>query len=214
MKAEPVYLAITGDLRHSRRVESRDALQDRLLSAVASLNRKYRKPKFAARLTMTAGDAVQCLLNDFGIAVPVMDALSDAARPLEFTFGLGLGPVSTKLHENVALIDGPAFHNSVEALEHARSDDAWAAASGFGADDDRITALTYLMGAVRRRWTDRQVEFLQRLDSAPTQTELAREMGVSPSVVSESLKSASAQQYRFAASVLADLLDSYAQKSG
>jgi hypothetical protein len=207
MTGKNIYLALTGDLRRSRRAEDRAGLQRALIEAVQTLNELHSNGNgFAAPLAMTAGDAVQCLLNDWPLAFSIMHSLSEAARPSELTFGLGMGTVSTDLDKNVALIDGPAFHTARAALEQARSDDAWAAIKGYGEDDDAISAIMYLMGAVRRRWTDRQVEFVKRVGQMRKQTDIAREMGVSVPVVSKSLKAAAAYHYWFAADALRHLL--------
>lgn len=207
MNAKCKYLAITGDLRHSRQAEDRAELQRNLIRAIDSLNEYHGiRSGFAAPLAMTAGDAVQCLVRHPEVAVEVIHRLSEAARPSEFTFGFGFGPISTDLNENVALIDGPAFHMAREALEQARSDDAWAAARGSEGADAPITAIMYLMGAVRRRWTDRQVEFIRQMEKSQKQTVIAETLNVSQSVVSESLKAAAAYQYRFASEALRGML--------
>jgi len=206
------YIAIIGDLRHSRRAEDRADLQRRLLAAIDELK---SKPDFFAffesmfpevknvaatalpvAATLTAGDEVQALLTSGFATFRVLYQLTDAVSPASMTFGLGFGTVSTDLSDNVALVDGPVFHNARDALAVARQKGFWCAAKGFGEDDAIVTALLSMVGALRSRWTERQDEFIEMiLQEELKRIQIARNMDVSPSVVSESLRAAAFEEF-------------------
>lgn len=211
----PNYIAIIGDLRHSRRIRSRAELQDRLLDAILQLNGVLSEPgtgdTLAAPISMTAGDEVQALLNAGHFQLSILNQLSDAADPAQFTFGVGFGTISTRLNNNVALVDGPAFHNARESIDIARLTGAWASALGFDQDNDAIAGMLGLLGAVRARWTDRQRYFIEQVEQEKTQSRIAEDEGISPSVVSESLRAAAYNQFVLGADGLSALINRHSQ---
>lgn len=189
--AERSYAALTGDLVDSRRLRDRGAVQRALRTAIGRLNERLEPDTAATRLALAAGDEVQVLLAKPAAAVEIMVELADAAAPAAIVFGLGFGALATDPDPDPAVVDGPCFHRARAALRLARRRRRWGAAEGFGATEDAaLSALLGLLGAVRARWTATQLRYVHAARSAP-QREVAARFGVSPSVVSESLKSAS-----------------------
>ncbi|MBP7149064.1 MAG: hypothetical protein KBD01_16165 [Acidobacteria bacterium] len=189
-KAELLYAALIGDLVRSREAPDRADLQRRFREAVAALNAGPSRAALAAPLSITAGDEVQGLLREPAAAVEIVRRLGEAVRPSQIAFGLGWGPVSTDIVARSTEIDGPCFHRAREALGVAAKRGDWLSASGFGEPTDTVlTALYDLMGAIVSRWTDTQARYAAAARDA-LQKDVAEQFGVSPSVVSESLKSA------------------------
>ena len=90
----------------------------------------------------------------------------------------------------MAQLDGECFHRARAALEQAQSRNSWVVVSGLGERfDESLTALFELMGVVRSGWTRKQALYTAKARSK-SQKDVAAESGVSPSVVSESLKAA------------------------
>lgn len=218
LNSGPNYIAIIGDLRHSRRAEDRAELQRRLIESVRTLNLRLgygtRDSGLEAPVAFTTGDEIQALMSESEgeFVVDVLEELSDAARPAEFSFGIGRGNLSTDLSESVSEIDGPAFHNARDSLDLARSLGTWAAVSGFRdrETDELISSMLALLGAVRGRWTDRQMEIMMAADDM-RRVEVAKELGVSPSVVTESLQAAAAVPYQLGRQALVNLLSVQSQ---
>jgi hypothetical protein len=193
----PPLLALIGDLVGSRRQADRARQQTALLEAVEQINRGLASGELAAALRVTAGDEVQVLLWEPAAAVEVIRGLSDVLHPEAIVFGLGLGSLSThpslrppERVPDVALADGSCLHRARAALERAKGRGAWAEAEGLGeVPDAALGALFELMGQIRSGWTRKQAAY-----SAAARTRLQKEVaeafGVSPSVVSESLKAA------------------------
>jgi hypothetical protein len=110
------------------------------------------------------------------------------------TWGVGRGPLTTDLHDDVALLDGPCFHRARHALETARHDDVWLRSEGLGPPHDAVLGSLFgLMGAVRSRWTDVQARYVREARGR-LQREVAERLGVSEPAVSKGLNAA-----RFAA---------------
>lgn len=123
----------------------------------------------------------RCALARPGAVVAVTRELSDAAFPLRLAMGLGWGGGRGADYAVTA---------SEKALAMARERGSWLVALGLDeADDAAVSSLFEMMGTLRGTWTARQ-QATVRAARGRLQREVAREFGVSPSVVSESLKAA------------------------
>jgi hypothetical protein len=181
------YFAIIGDINRSRALEDRAAVQRKLQATIAQMN-KTIEPGPATPLKLTAGDEVQGLSEDPGYSLKVIVALSDAVSPEQFSWGLGCGPLSTDISDDVALVDGPCFHRAREALERSRKKRTWFQAEGFDPYFAAIlTALMNLMGSIREDWTAKQTAYVLQARYL-SQIEVARATGKSPSTVSRALR--------------------------
>ena len=191
--AESTFIAITADLVGSRQVADRRALQRRLQAGLQATSKELSRA-LVADVQLTAGDEVQALLRDPAATARLLQLLSDAVHPTQFTFGIGFGALSTALParrnaRRLPLLDGPCFHRARAALADARSRGAWAAAEGFGSWQAPLNALLELVGNVRQGWTEKQGLYAAAARNQP-QKDVAKQYSVSPSVVSESLKGA------------------------
>ena len=191
--AELPMLAIIADVVGSREAANRQELQRTLLDALARMSAELKR-RLWADLQLTAGDELQGLCRDPAAAIPVLVGISDAIHPSRITFGLGWGRLSTPLparrgSRRLPLLDGACFHAAREALAEARARDAWGAGWGFGPWEEPLCALLELIGSLRRGWTAKQGAYAAAARHQP-QKDVAAHYGVSPSVVSESLKAA------------------------
>lgn len=209
---QPAFLAVTADVVGSRELPDRAVFQRRLVATLASLNEEIGEVRVAAPLRITAGDEVQGLLVDPGAFVDVAVRLADELHPVQAVLGAGWGPLSTDPGPDVALLDGPCFHRARSALDDARRLGVWARVEGFGETTDGVlSALFQLMGAIRSRWTDKQAGYA-RGARRELQKTVARRAGVSPSVVSESLKAARFDAVRAGEAAARDLLTKFAYR--
>lgn len=194
------YVALISDLVASSELANRAAIQRRLPTWLADLNRRLGPEELAAPLTLTAGDEIQGLFRHSQGIVDVVQELTDHmfGSKAEVRFGVGRGSLTTGPIDpppgqapNPALLDGPAFHRARAALEAAQRSNAWIRFEGFeDPPDEVLDGLFGLMAAVRSRWTPTQGTYSYEARSASSQKDLARSRKISPSVVSESLKAA------------------------
>lgn len=188
-KSERKFLALIGDVISSRTSLDRAELQRRLLRKIESMNARW-SPSLASPIALFKGDEVQALAKEPEAAVDIVLGLSEAIHPERLVFGLGYGRLSTELSPDVASIDGPCFHLARSALDDTGGE-LWVIARGFDVDTDRVlTTLFTLTGAIRSRWTKKQLLYARAARHKP-QKEVAAQFGVSPSTVSESLKASS-----------------------
>ncbi|KAA9131293.1 hypothetical protein F3N42_08170 [Marinihelvus fidelis] len=182
------YFAIIGDLDASRELDQRAAVQRQLTAAVDRLNQSDRRATTALRLT--AGDEIQGLSTDPVYTLDVLLALSEAATPGWFSWGLGYGGLATDIVDDIAMMDGPCFHQARTALAAAKHRDTWLEARGI--DDEvavPLTALMNLAGAIRADWTERQSTYVAAARGR-RQSDVAAELDVAPSTVSRALRAA------------------------
>jgi hypothetical protein len=183
-------VALIGDIVASRELEDRAGFQRRLKGLLGELNRTLGPGILVAPLALTAGDELQGLFRRPEAVVEATALLDEGLRPARILFGVGWGGLSTEASERVAEMDGVSFHRARAALAEAARGDAWAVARGFGETEDRmLSALFRLLGVLRSRWTEKQAGYAAAARTR-LQKEVAAAFGVSPSVVSESLKAA------------------------
>ncbi|MEM9380256.1 MAG: SatD family protein [Planctomycetota bacterium] len=193
-KGEVPYVALIADLVASRALDDRAAVQERLRASLAAWSRRLARSTVAP-LALTAGDEFEGLFHDPGPVFDVVRGVTDDLGPVRIRFGLGLGALATAVpsdrrRRRVAELDGPAFHAARDALDRASDRGLWMAFSGWGdAQDGVLEGLGELLGVLRDQWTEKQARTVLAARDAP-QKDVAAAFGVSPSVVSESLKAA------------------------
>jgi SatD family (SatD) len=186
---EPMYLALIGDVVGSRELSDRAEVQRRLQATIGELNVEL-VGALAAPLKLVAGDEVEGLLIGGEAVVDVVVALADALHPAALAWGLGLGPLTTDLSEDVSVVDGPCLHLARGALESWEAKERWLSPAGIDAPAGvAIGALFTLMWAIRAHWTDTQLRYV-RGARLGTQQDVAERFGVSKQAVSKVLASA------------------------
>lgn len=114
------YLTVICDLKGSKRLKDRDAIQHRLIGTLKEANGRFG-PIIAAPFLITMGDEWQGLLHypcDYRVVLDFFRAELDG---LDFYAGLGVGGVSVHDFElTVNQLDGPAFHKARAAVSLAK----------------------------------------------------------------------------------------------
>lgn len=198
-QAERLYVALIASLRGSRRRKPEGGSES-LEDLLAELNRRH-SGVLAARFAIPVGDEIHALFRapDSRVAAAVVQAVgevSEGVAPRKVSFGLGLGGLETELHLEAIGMAGACFDRARSGLERARKGDRWVVARGFGeARDHALSAIFILLGALRSGWTRKQAAYA-RAARTRLQKEVARESGVRPSVVCESLRAARFEEVR------------------
>lgn len=193
---------LTADQRGSR------LGSDRVGSALQLLGRVVPRP--LRGFERTAGDEVQGVLADAGQVVAAVLALVPTGH---WSVGVGVGPVEQPLPAVTRAGRGPAFSAARAAVEAAKDRHHHAALVAEGlppeaeltvADADAVLALAL---AVQLRWSDEAREAVALLARGATQTDAARELGVTRQAVGQRLGAALWRQQSRATEVVAHLLD-------
>ncbi|QDU68001.1 SatD family protein [Engelhardtia mirabilis] len=195
--SETEVLALIGDIVRSRELPDRAQVQERLGACVDALAQRLPAGVVLAGPTLTAGDEVQLLLAPEGAsaAVQAIRLLDGAVRPARMSFGIGWGRLSTPIEDGaqapIGRLDGPCFHAARSALEAAREQGRWVMTAGWSTPSGAmiLDGLFALLGHQRAGWTDKQASTVAAARDR-MQKDVAEELGVQPSVVSERLKAA------------------------
>jgi DNA-binding transcriptional LysR family regulator len=188
---------LIGDVVASRTAGDRTALHDRLTSVLAHLNDTFAP---ATPLRITVGDEFQGGFDTVGRAVQASLRLRLALLPeLDVRHGLGWGETRV-LQEEPRVEDGSgwwaardAIHEIQEAQEHPgtrfRRTAFRSALDVAGPDADLVNASLVLRDAAVGALSERSVSVLRGLLDGSTQRELAASLGISPSAVSQRVRS-------------------------
>jgi len=176
---------LTADQRGSRQGP------DRVGSALQLLGRVVPKP--LRGFERTAGDEVQGVLDQAGQCIDALQALVATGH---WSVGVGVGPVEQPLPAVTRAGRGPAFTAARRAVEAAKDRHHHAALLGEGltpqaalAVEDADTVLALAL-AVALRWSEEAREAVDLVARGATQTDAARELGVTRQAVGQRLGAA------------------------
>ena len=158
---------ITVDLKESRKMQDRALVQRRIRALIRRLNRRFGKD-LQAEFVITRGDEFRGALVSPGKAYRVFKDIRHhlGAWGVEFRCGVGLGTINTSLSKNVLEMDGPAFHRSRDALERSKREKTeMVINSGDERKDRTLNALVRLVSCLRKKWTKRQDQIIEYLET-------------------------------------------------
>ena len=213
-----MYVAIIGDIRASRKIDHRDQTQMALYAVLEELNTIYRD-SIASKFIITLGDEFQGLLSAADQVLSMIRLIQIRMYPVTIRFGIGIGELSTSMPSYRAIgADGPAYHLGRSAIDELKANERRKPAplanilihapqceSSFV--QLMNTALS-LMYAVQSTWTSRQHDVIARmLESASTQAEVARQLGLTQATVQKHLAQANYYTYLNAQQVLEEVFN-------
>ena len=170
---------ITADQRGSRRGPD---LVPAALTGLQSL-----RPKPLRAFDRTAGDEIQGVAQD---PLTVVGVVVTLMRSNDWRVGIGIGPVDEPLPRQARAGRGPAFIAARHAVRSAHSTPAQlgvAQSPPASTADDAESALWLLCFVLRTR-TDSGWEVTDLLTQGLTQQEIAHQLGISPSAVSQRVR--------------------------
>lgn len=190
-------VTVIGDLVASRRSADRVAIHARFERAVAAVNAEYAPP---VPLRIGLGDEFQGIFATLGAAIAATLRLRMALLPdVDVRQGIGWGRVQV-LSEEPRVEDGPgwwAARSAIETVEHYESKaplravrTAYVAAEGEpGPDPALVNAALMSRDVVVSGLSERSMSVLGGLMKGMRQQDIADDLGISPSAVSQRIRS-------------------------
>ena len=195
MKVES-SVTVIGDLVGSRRSEDRAAMHERFARAVADVNRAYAPP---VPLRIGVGDEFQGIFASLGDAIAATLRLRMALLPRDdVRQGIGSGRVVV-LAEEPRVEDGPGWWAARSAIEEVEGYERKAALRAVrtayvAAETDQGPAPALVNAALMTRdqvvsgLSERSMSVLRGLLRGRQQQEIAADLGISPSAVSQRIR--------------------------
>jgi len=200
----PNHLVLVADIVKSTSLdeEARRNLQSRLESLLSSLSTSHAD-QLSSRIVLTRGDSFQAVIEDSAVVAEILWDVWLALGQVKVRFGFGFGPIYTALNADPRVMDGPAFHYAAKPLSRGRA----VAFRGFGdLQDVVLTGIGTLMRTVFERFTERQLEVIERLREGASQSDAAARLGVSRQAVSQLVRTSGWRSYREGERALTDAL--------
>lgn len=183
MKQKP-YATLVGDVISSRTRVDRVGLHARFAAALARVNDEL-SPSIPLRIQ--AGDEFQGRFATRGEALTAVLRLRLSLAPeIECRYGVGWGPLSV-LDEDARVEDGPGWWLARDAID-AVHDSRDRRTAYRGPDQELIEAALLGRDALLARLDARSVRILQGLLDGVSQRDLAAELGVSASAISQRVR--------------------------
>ena len=203
-----IYCAIIGDINRSRDLPQRARVQRSFQRTIETVNAEFRA-EIASNFVLTIGDEFQGLLCSAKEAYRFVRRFAELMEPVEFAFGLGVGPLSTPLRRDAALgMDGEAFHRARAALGAAKEQRRDLV---LDVDHESLPLANALLALMERDWarlTPRQKEIIRLMAKHGNQSIVGRKLHISQPAVSKAVSSSSAAPLRQAEEALRIFLSS------
>jgi hypothetical protein len=191
-----VQVAVIGDLVASRRAGERPSLHARLVAALDHVNSAVPA---AVPLRVTVGDEYQGVYDELGPALRATLLLRLALLPdVDARHGVGRGSIVV-LDEEPRVEDGPAWWAAREAIESVATTERRPALRGLrtayvagegrdGPDPAAVNAALVLRDQLLHGAGPESLSVLAGMLSGMTQKEIAAELGVTASAVSQRVR--------------------------
>lgn len=211
-----MYVAIIGDIIHSKSIPDRRNIQIQLKDVLDQINTEFNQ-EVSAKFIITLGDEFQGLLSSASNILQIIDRIQFEMFPVRIRFGIGIGNIETEIIKDMAIgADGPAYHYAREMMNYIKICER---GKMFGSTNimlkadahlDLITLINsslQLCSYLERNWTDKQRTLLKLIIlENKNQKEAAIELGIEQSSVQRRLKAAGYYDYISVKSSIKDIL--------
>ncbi|NLB79867.1 MAG: hypothetical protein GX796_13800 [Clostridiaceae bacterium] len=201
------YIAIIGDIKDSKKIISRDEVQEKLKEALNDINKKYHE-HIASKFTITLGDEFQGLLYNGENIMAIITEIEMKMSPLRIRFGIGIGEITTEINHEMAIgADGPGYHKAREAVEYIKQNEKRKQASEVDVrleiegerqeTVDLINTILSLMTTIKHSWSERQRQTIwDMLEFQDSQSNAAQRLGIRQSSVQKNLANGNYYTYK------------------
>ena len=207
------YIAIIGDIKDSRKIASREEVQERLKKTLHDINTKYIR-HIASKFTITLGDEFQGLLFNGENTMAIITEIEMKMFPLRIRFGIGIGGITTEINRELAIgADGLGYYKDREAIENIKKNEK---RKQVGEADirleisaerqetvDLINTILSLMATIKHSWSERQRQTIwDMLEHQDSQSNAAQRLGVRQSSVQKNLANGNYYTYKEAMNIV------------
>lgn len=208
----PPYVAIIGDLKNSKNLKNRRAVQARLETVLEAVNQAYPEA-LASKFMITLGDEFQGLLKTGTAVLEILERIERGMHPVQLRFGVGVGEITTDIHPDRPLgADGPAYYLARSMIDALKASEKRKMESKVNIRidiqehpevSDLLNAIFALAMTIKDQWTPRQIEVMNAYLTYGTQIDAAKALGINQPAVQKALAAANFYPYRKALDTVA-----------
>lgn len=188
---------VLGDVVESRSADDRTAVGDALTTGIDNANTVAADALDAPFTVLKGVDELGGVLTTTTPTYTVLREITEALHPHKIRFGVAWGTVDIGTDtDDVAAMDGPAFHRADELLTTVADTDRYV-----GIDLDPLTTppMSTVLGSCcdlltlwKHRWTPRQCDVVAAYRTADTMQTVADDLDVTVNTISTTLHRANA----------------------
>lgn len=182
-------IALIGDIVASKELARRDAVQKKLGSVLAEINRT--SGGLASPYTLTLGDEFQSVYRRADSLFADIITIMAGVHPVQVRFAVGVGELATKINPKQALgMDGPAFHRARAALAELKDTERLLRIAG---EADAWRLANHVLSLVSHRidgWERNRLLILAGLLRGRKVREIEQELTVSTVAVYKNIRAA------------------------
>lgn len=194
------YIAIIGDIKHSKNISNRYEIQEKLKKTLDYINKQFKKD-IAAKFLITLGDEFQGLLSAAEPLVDIIGYIQNEMFPVRIRIGVGIGEITTEINRNAAIgADGPAFyaarraitgiHDTEKKLKKQAPDVQVEFEDSSDLDLEQINTILSLLKVVENGWSESQRKTIwDMIENGGSQEDCAKRMKTTQSTVARRLSS-------------------------
>lgn len=211
------YVAIIGDIIDSKKIEDRNASQQKLKETLSKINCKYEK-NIASKFIITLGDEFQGLLKNREHVIDIISDIDINMLPINLRYGIGVGSINTDINfNNSSEIDGSSYHRArkmLSELDHKKNRNKSPHSNIKICSEDENIVIDELMNsifsvctALKSKWTERQKNIIQAyVNNNENQYHTASFLGISQPSVTKALQNANFYTYKSAFNKISSFL--------
>ncbi|NLC41842.1 MAG: DNA-binding protein [Erysipelothrix sp.] len=200
-----MVIAIIGDIVNSKQLKKRGEVQASLKQSLENINELFSE-HIVSKMTLTLGDEFQGLLKIGSPICQIIDRLESEHSDLQIRYGIGIGEILTEINPELSLgADGPAFWYAREAIEYFNTDKDYGRSNTYLVSSktaiDLVNDVLALTANFKKNMTEVQRKRLDFLiqngiySDQFDQKKIAKQMGISESALSKSLKAGNIKLY-------------------
>lgn len=201
------YIAIIGDIIHSKEIEDRRTVQKQLKELLDEVNIEFSKD-ITSKFTITLGDEFQGLLSNGMNVMRIIQLIEQRMYPIRIRFGIGIGSITTDIDANMAIgADGPGYYKARDAIEYLKKQEKKRMISSsdvrFEVDSDNqgttilLNTIADLMFTIKSSWSKRQRQVIwDLLIHQDSQKEVANRLKIAQPTVNKILTAGNYYVYK------------------
>ena len=180
---------LLGDVLSSRRIEDKEAFQEKLEKTCSRINTVYADEIYAGFKILKGIDEIEGVLPDISNIYEIITSISEQLYPNSMRFAFVMDYIDTAVKSrDTAKMDGPAFHKASDMMKGLKkSKSLFDMSTDNEITDALITGEINLILLIKKNWSAKQHLVVREYKRTRNQYETAKTLGITQQAVSKAL---------------------------